>query len=187
MDFDKERNALIQQIEISFSERRSDEELIEFLQRMELADSQNNPYETRHWESMLRGHSWQEMLGDWRLVDMLKDPDYVRAISNEALVYYLPAYMIQTATELDWNIYLTILTPRIVDILGRLSLAQINALIALAEFKVLHRQLIDEGNLIYFSRSMIDSFEDLGLRILGYLDEMGSILKRHENDNQSPV
>jgi hypothetical protein len=185
MVLEKVRDDLIQKIEAAFADRLSGKELTKYLKELPLADSRyrsKHGYFMQKLEVFFRGRTWKEMSSVEGLVYRFTDVDHADTISDEALVYYLPAFLTMVINDPSWLIHYGILEQRIIGILSKFSLAQLDVLIAYADFMM--RDEYENSHNDPFStlrQPIIASFEDFKKHILAYLDEMGSLLKRRED------
>jgi hypothetical protein len=187
MVLEKEREALIHKIEAAFADGLSVDELAKFLQEMPLVDEYYRhvtPPEfvenaLKRLEAYYRGHTWQEMLSVPGIIYAFTDIDYLAETSSNATAYYLPAFMIAVLQQPRDLVY-TSWVPSIVGVFSKFSLAQIHLFIEFAEFMVRCYEYEMRETSTKHTEPYMQCFEELGLRALTYLDEMGSVLKRRE-------
>lgn len=183
MLFEQEANELLQKIDVAFADQLSGEALQKFLREMKLVDEHTSVLvDNKRLELEFRGHPWKEV---GNVTYLMSDIDYADMISDAVVLYYLPAFMTDVVKYPQEFFIYGYLEPRILGVLSKLSLAQIDALIAFADFVVMYNTLMGVEMFPKAEQHMIDGYEEFKNYILAYLAEMGSVLKRREGYNQS--
>ena len=170
MAFDNERELLILDIEAAFADGMSGKERAKFQRALRLADScYSDTYEI---DAIFRDRVWQAVSFDGH------EADWALALSDEALVYYLPAFMVAAVNDPTWLINNPDLEQRMIAAFERFPAERLDALIAFVDYMVqAYSRLIGAQDELIDEAPRLD-VEDCELRLLLYLDEKRALLGR---------
>ena len=90
---------------------------------------------------------------DIHIVYNLSDIDHLRDITDEAYLYYLPAFLIGTLLYPDRWIYYSFPLEKISDLLSHFSSKQLDALIAFIDFHV-HKLMERASDFLEFGEDL---------------------------------
>ena len=130
-DVDIKNKALIEQIKQAFAEN-----LLKKGYRPLHLVKERSSVPSQRLKETLEGKSWEEAAMDIHIVYNLSDIDHLRDITDEAYLYYLPAFLIGTLLYPDRWIYYSFPLEKISDLLSHFSSKQLDALIAFIDFHV---------------------------------------------------
>jgi hypothetical protein len=122
------------------------------------------------------GKTWDYFDSDNRIIYRMSDPDYLWVLTDQAFLYYLPAFL-TVALKLPSHIQSTSLTlSKITTFLPKFSRQQVEALLACFDFFVEYEKQEHEGRQGATQRIIrnrtLEMLEDTQLRIMVRLDEL---------------
>jgi hypothetical protein len=170
MALNNERDLLIVDIEDAFADHMSGKERAKFLRELRLADSRY--HESDELEYIFRDRVWQAVSFGGH------EADWALALSDEALAYYLPAFLVAAAKDPLWLINNPDLEQRVIAAFGKCPPAQLDALLAFTDYLIrAYSRLIGQQDNQDGLRLDVEEYE---LRLLMYLDEKKALLARRE-------
>jgi hypothetical protein len=129
--------------------------------------TQHSSSERNELREMLEGKQWIDIIGHPSIIYNFTDVDYLFTITDEAYLYYLPAFL--TATMYQQGDLYTLANEKIRGLIPKFSFEQIETLIAYFEYQIqfLH-------NIGYSIQDRFESIEDVLLRLMIRRDELAA-------------
>jgi hypothetical protein len=173
MTLDNERELLVTDIEAAFTDGMSGKERAKFLRELTLAD--NRYHESYELEYIFRDRVWQAVSFEGH------EADWAPVLSDEALAYYLPAFMVAAVNDPLWLINNPDLEQRMIGLFGRFPADRLDVLIAFVDYMVrTYSRLIGQQDELIDEELPLLDVDDFELRLLMYLDEKKALLARRE-------
>ena len=169
MPFEIDRAGLVEQIETVFTDARSTKERAIWVHQLRLVSDETLPYEAQEIEAVFRDRVWQTVA--FEHLDQLRDLDSVAELSDDALIYYLPALLIMALSDPSWLVNQETLEQRMIGSFGGLPAVQRAAAIAFVDYMVAYYSyLISQQEDLDEDQPYLD-VEEIEYRLLMYLDE----------------
>ncbi len=167
MILEQQREQLIEQINAAFTYSYTKEHS-HFLRSLQLTlSSRRGDYYGDRILELFGNKTWDEVpLTHW-VIFALTDVDHLRALPDEAFVYYLPAMLLATLQPQAEFFEFALWCHRIRSLLARFNEAQLSALAAFLKY---HADRLRAEDSFHLLQQYVDLLEDLCLEILLYLD-----------------
>jgi hypothetical protein len=115
------------------------------------------------------GKSWEEAVSNPSVVYNLSDVDHLWEITDEAYLYYLPAFLVATLNRPERLVFYSFPFFKIGNLFSKFSLEQLDVLIRYFEFLVQFWQQYE-----IYDIHFVEAAEDIQLRLMVYRDDIAS-------------
>jgi len=165
-DLDSQRQTLIERIKQVFPEKPS----VHGKGGLKLLEDYVAPYDYQHLRETLEGKLWEEIISEPSIIYTLSEIDYIRDMTDEAYMYYLPAFLVATLNNpLKWAMY-SMVIETIYDLRAKFTPEQIDVLIAFFDFHArLQRSYPQYPNV---GNDFLEAIEDIQLKLMLWRDKL---------------